>query len=391
MAARALSMGAFQMQAVAVGWQVYAMTGSALDLGLVGLAQFLPMICLTLPAGHVADRADRRRVASICQMLEAGCALLLAIGTLRGWLDRDAILATLVLIGAARSFEMPTAQSMTPSLVDAATLPRAIAFNSTANQTAAICGPAIGGLLFAFGTAVPYFVVAACFATASVLVRSLRFARPPARREPATWRSMFSGLVFIWQRKPILGSISLDLFAVLLGGATALLPIFARDILHVGAVGMGILRAAPAVGSLTTAILLTRHPPRHRLGRIMFTGVFVYGLAMLAFGLSDIFAVSLVALAASGAADQLSVFVRNSLVQTRTPEHMLGRVSAVNALFIGTSAQIGEFESGVTAQLFGAVGSVLLGGAGTLVVCLLWMAIFPGLREADTAEEAPEP
>jgi MFS family permease len=387
MVARGLSMGAFQMQAVAVGWQVYALTGSALDLGLVGLAQFLPMLCLTLVAGHVADRADRRRIASICQAVEAACVLLLGVATVGHFVSRDLILATLVVLGAGRAFENPNTQSLTPSLVDAATLPRAIAFAASANQTAAICGPALGGFLYAVGTPVPYFVSAACFALASVLMRTLKLARPPARRERATWRSVFSGLGFIWRQKPILGSISLDLFATLLGGATALLPIFAHDILNVNALGMGFLRAGPAMGALFTSITLTRHPPRRHIGRVMFAGVFIYGVAMLGFGLSRSFWVSLVALAASGAADSFSVFVRNSLVQTRTPEHMLGRVSAVNALFIGTSAQIGEFESGVTAQLMGAVGSVVLGGVGTLVVCLLWMGLFPGLRKADTIQE----
>jgi MFS family permease len=387
MTARGLSMMAFQMQAVAVGWQVYALTGSALALGLVGLAQFVPMVCFTLPAGHVADRADRRRVASLCQLLGACCVAFLAISTLGHLVTRNTILATLAMLGAARAFENPNAQALTPSLVDIDTLPRAIALSSSSNQVAAICGPAIGGLLYSIGTPVPFIASALCYLAASILMRTVKYARPPAHREPATFRSIFSGLGFIWHQKPILGSISLDLFATFLGGATALLPIFARDILHIDALGMGVLRAAPAMGSLFTAITLSRYTPRRRVGRVMFTGVFIFGVAMLSFGVSTSFALSMVALAISGAADGLSVFVRNSLVQTRTPEHMLGRVNAVYSLFLGTSNQLGEFESGVTAHLFGAVGSVLLGGVGTLVVGCAWMGLFPSLRKADRVQE----
>ncbi len=387
MGSRGLSMAAFQMQAVAVGWQVYAMTGSALDLGLVGLAQFLPMLLCALPAGHVADRFDRKIVGAACLCIEGLCAFLLAVGTLGGWLDRNLILLILAVSGGTRAFELPTMQALLPATVSAHWMPRAIAFASSANQTAAICGPAIGGLLYALGVSVPYWVAGCFFVLAGYLAHGLVLKRPPPRRPPAGLAGVFSGLAFIWKQKPIFGSISLDMVAVLFGGATALLPIFARDILHVGAAGMGVLRAAPAIGALCTTMVLTRAPPTRRLGRLMFSAVFIYGLCMVLFGLSSSMWLSMLALACSGAADSISVFIRSSLVQTRTPEHMLGRVAAVNALFVGTSAQIGEFESGVTAALMGAVGSVLLGGAGTLVVCLAWIGLFPGLRRLDRVAE----
>jgi MFS family permease len=376
-------MAAFQIQAVAVGWQVYSLTGRALDLGLVGLAQFLPMITLFLLVGHVADRYDRKRVVAICQTISCLCSLMLMIGSLQGWLDRDMILAVLVVAGGARAFENPTLSALLPTLVPPSSLQRAIAFSASSNQTASVLGPALGGLLYALGGAVPYGVAFACFLTASLLVRTLVPLRAPEPRPKATLRSLFSGLAFIWQREVILGSISLDLFAVLLGGATALLPIYARDILHTGSWGMGLLRAAPAIGALAMSMLLAGRPPRRRIGRTMFVAVSIYGLATLVFALSSSLALSMAALFIAGAADVISVVIRVSLVQLRTPEAMMGRVTAVNALFVGTSAQLGEFESGVTAALFGAVGSVLLGGLGTILVCLAWMKLFPALRDAD--------
>ncbi len=383
LAARACSSFAFQAQSVAIGWRVYALTGSAFDLGLIGLAQFLPIALLTLAAGHVADRYDRRRIVAVCQALEAAAGTVLAVGTLTGWLGVTGIFATVMLLGAARAFESPTSQALMPGLVGEADLPRASAWNASANQTATVLGPAIGGVLYAIGATVPFALAALLFLTAGTLISLVQFERPIVAREPPTLRSILSGITFIWRQQAILGAISLDLFAVLLGGATALLPIYARDILHTGSWGLGILRAAPAVGALATSIYLARHPLRHHAGKRMFAGVVVFGVATMVFAVSHSLAVSLVALMVLGAADVLSVVVRSSLVQIRTPDAMRGRVSAVNMLFIGTSNQLGEFESGMTAALFGTIPATLLGGAATVVVALLWMRWFPALRDVD--------
>jgi MFS family permease len=267
-------------------------------------------------------------------------------------------------------------------------LPRAVALSSTAVQTATIVGPAVGGVLYALGPAVPFAVAAACFLSASLCMNAIRLERAPPRREPATLRSVFSGLTFIWQRPVVLGSISLDLVAVLLGGATALLPIYARDVLHTGPWGLGLLRTAPALGALSMGAALAHIPLRQKVGLKMFGAVLVFGAATVTFALSTDLLVSLVALAVLGASDNISVVIRTSLVQLLTPQEMLGRVSAVNSLFIGTSNQLGEFESGMTAALFGAVPAAALGGLGTIAVAFLWMALFPALRRADTFKVA---
>ncbi len=381
--ARVCTSFAYQMQSVAIGWTVYELTGSAFDLGLVGLAQFLPVALLTLLVGHVADRYDRRRIVAICQLLEAAGGALLAFGTAGGWLPVGGIFAIVAMIGAARAFEAPTLSALMPGLVGDARLPQASAWSASANQTASILGPAGGGVLYALGAPVPFALAAALFLLACLLVSAIRLDRAVPPREAPTLRSVFGGITFIWENPAILGAISLDLFAVLLGGATALLPIFARDILHTGSWGLGILRAAPAVGALSMSVLLARRPLRRHAGQIMFGAVVVFGLATAVFAVSRSLPLSLVALAVLGAADVVSVVIRLSLVQIRTPEAMMGRVSAVNSLFIGTSNQLGEFESGVTAALFGAVPAVLLGGLGTIAVALLWMRWFPTLRKVD--------
>ncbi|PLZ04116.1 MFS transporter [Burkholderia sp. WAC0059] len=379
-AARVLSSMSFQMLAVAMGWHVYAITHSAFSLGLVGLAQFLPMFLLTLVVGQVADRYDRRRIAAVCQSVEGAAALLFAAGTFGGWLGAPLVYLLAACVGAARAFESPAISSLLPGVVSREQLPHATAWATSANQTAQIVGPALGGLLYGIGPGPAYLACAASFAVAAVLVGAVPLQAKPAARAPVTLASVFSGIAFIRSQPAILGAMSLDLFAVLFGGATALLPVFARDILHAGPLALGLLRSASAAGALAGTVWLAHFPLRRRPGAAMFGGVIVFGLATLAFGLSRNLAVSLLALAALGASDVVSVVVRLSLVQLRTPDEMLGRVSAVSSLFIGTSNQLGEFESGLTAGWWGAPRAVLVGGVATIGVALLWMRLFPELR-----------
>ena len=378
---------AHQMITVGVGWQMYALTGSALDLGLVGLAQFVPSVLLLLLAGHVADRHDRRRVLQMCAVAEALAALTLGAGSALGMLTPRAIFALVFLVGAARAFRTPTMQALLPSLVPESMLARAIAANTTASQAASVAGPAIGGIVYIAGPAVVYGACAALFVAAGALIHFVRPRRLQQRPSPSTGlASMLDGIRFIRHRPVVLGAISLDLFAVLLGGATALLPIYARDLLHTGPWGLGLLRSATAVGALGMALWLAHHPLGARAGRKMFAAVAVFGAATIVFGVSRSFALSLAALVVLGAADVVSVVVRHTLVQLQTPDHMRGRVSAVNALFFGTSNQLGEFESGVMAAWLGVVPSVVVGGLGTLVVVMLWIKLFPDLAGFDRLE-----
>jgi MFS family permease len=388
---RVLSTLALHMQTVAVGWQLYALTGSAFDLGLVGLVQFVPTIVLTLVVGQVADRYDRRLVVVICHGAAAGATAVLAAGTLGGWLQRDGILVTMAALGAARAFENPARAALVPRLVPSVMLSRAIAGVTAAGQTARIVGPALGGVLYALGPTRLYVIVAALYVVAGVLVAFVRGAGVARPREEITAASLFSGIEFIIRRRVLFGVLSLDLVAVLLGGATALLPIFARDILGTGPLGLGLLRAAPACGALVMSLVLARRPVEHDAGPILFAGVLVFGAATIVFGLSTSFALSLTALAVLGASDLLSVVIRHSLVQLGTPDAMRGRVSAVHSLFTGTSNQLGEFESGLLAALFGAVASVLIGGVGTIAVAALWMYRFPELRRFRLVEGATSP
>ena len=382
-------MVAHQMLAVGVGWQIYALTGSALDLGLVGLAQFVPAFALVLAAGHAADRFDRSRVLQACMIVEACAAGGLALGSYRGWITETSIFALIFTVGAARAFQMPAMAALLPSLVPRELFPRAIASNSVATQSAVIAGPAIGGLVYVAGPAAVYATSVALFLLTGVLVQLIRLARRPPRTEKVDLDSVLAGIHFIRQRPVVLGAISLDLFAVLLGGATALLPIYARDILQTGPWGLGVLRSSTAVGALAMALYLARHPLRGHAGKLMFAGVATFGLATIVFGVSRWFPLSLVALMTLGAADMVSVVVRQSLVQLQTPDEMRGRVSAVNALFIGTSNQLGEFESGLTAAWFGTVPSVIVGGLGTLAVVALWMRWFPALVAVDRLDAPP--
>jgi MFS family permease len=381
--ARTFTSFAFQMQGVAVGWQIYAITHSAFYLGLVGLAQFLPMFALTLVVGHTADRYDRKRIVISCQFIEGLAVAALAAGSVLGIHTKESILGIVFVIGSARSFEGPTMQALLPSLVKNENLPRAFAWSSTAFQIASIAGPAIGGFIYSAHVAAVYITAAALFFCAGIMISTVSGARHESKKVPATMKSLLAGIHYIRSRPVILGSISLDLFAVLFGGATALLPVYAHDILHTGPWGLGILRSAPSVGALLMSIYLIRNPLKRRVGRTMFIAVAVFGLMTIVFGISHFFILSLAALILLGASDMISVVIRQSLVQLGTPDEMRGRVSAVNSMFIGTSNQLGEFESGVTAALFGTVPAVVIGGAGTIFVVALWAKIFPELRNAD--------
>ncbi|RXH56594.1 MFS transporter [Granulicella sibirica] len=387
--ARICSTLSFQMVAVAVGWQLYALTHSTFALGMVGLVQFTPMLLLTLVVGHVADRFDRKTIVSICQVIEGTTVATLAVTSYFGWLHPVGIYCAVAAIGASRAFESPSTQAMVPGLVDESMVPTAIAWSASANQTASIVGPALGGLLYALGAHVPYALCACLFGTASVLSSTIRTKRRASGKGPVTANSLFSGIHYIRARKNILGAISLDLFVVLLGGATALLPAYARDILHTGPWGLGLLRLSPALGALTTSVILAHHPIRRQAGKRMFAAVIVFGLATISFALSRSVWLSMGILAVLGAADVVSVVVRSSLVQLETPDEMRGRVSAVNSLFIGTSNQLGEFESGVTASWFGIVPATIVGGVGSIVIALIWMGVFPGLRKLESLSGAP--
>jgi MFS family permease len=385
--ARVASGVAFQMQAVAVGWQIYELTHSTFQLGMVGLVQFLPIVVFTLAAGHVVDQYDRRAVYGIALATQGAAACILSLGTWGHWLGVPGIFSVVGVIGAARAFQGPATQALLPTLVPTPLVPKAIAWATGAFQTASIVGPSLGGLLYAFGPAVPFAVSGGLALLGAGFIAMMRHERSVRVREPVTFESLFSGVSYIRTHPVILGSISLDLFAVLLGGATALLPVFARDILGVGVWGLGALRSAPAIGALVTSVLLARRPVQSRVGRRMFAAVIAFGVATIAFGLSRSFWFSFASLIVLGAVDTVSVVIRSSLVQIETPDEMRGRVGAVNSLFIGTSNQLGEFESGVTASLFGTVAATVLGGVGTLVVAGLWMRFFPSLLNFDRFEK----
>jgi MFS family permease len=388
LSSRILSALALQAQVVAVGWQVYDLTDSALALGLVGLVQFVPLLLLTPVAGLAADRMDRRLVVAACRAATGLATAGLAAGSLAGWLDAPAIFAMVAVIGATRAFEMPAQQAFLAGVVAQRDFPRATAMSASAMQVATICGPAAGGLLYAAGgPGAAYASAAAGVLASALMVLFIRTTQRVAPRGRVTLEILLGGIVFLRARPALMGAVSLDMVAVLLGGATALLPIYARDILQTGPWGLGILRASPAVGALAMSLLLAWRPLGRHAGRTMFRAVIVFGAATVAFGLSESLALSVVALAVLGAADVVSVVVRQTLVQLGTPDEMRGRVAAVNSLFIGTSNQLGEFESGVAAALIGPVAAVVLGGLGTIGVALLWMRWFPALKAVDRLEE----
>jgi MFS family permease len=385
-AGRVFSNFSRQIVAVAVGWQVYQLTGSAFQLGMVGLIQFLPAAALTFFAGHAADNFNRKRVVQICQWVEGLAAAFLAWGTIGGWLSVTHIFIASAIFGAATAFERPAGAAMLTGVVPMHMLQQGTALSSGAMQFATISGPALGGFMYAISPGAPYVLTAVFWLLAGLFNGAVPMRLRESSAGAPTWKSLFAGVGFVRSSPTLLGTISLDLFAVLLGGATALLPIFASDVLRVGPVGLGLLRAAPAAGALLTTYLVARRPLQSRVGLRMFQSVIVFGVATIAFGLSSQMWLSLLALGIMGASDEVSVIIRLSLVQLSTPDDMRGRVSAVNFLFVNASNQLGEFESGVTAAWFGAVPAVLIGGVGTIAVALLWMRLFPALRDVQRLE-----
>lgn len=381
--ARVCSMLAIQMQVVAVGWQVYAMTDNPLDLGLVGLFQFLPTLALVLVAGHVVDNNDRKTVLFGALSVEMAAVGALFLLTVAGALSPHAIFAVVALIGLAKSFEGPANQAILSATVPLEDLPNAVAWQSSGVQVAQISGPALGGLLYIAGPAAVYGVSTAMLVLSVLLIAACRPRPVTMTKRAMSLSSMLAGAAFIRSRPEILGAISLDLFAVLLGGATALLPIYARDVLFVGPWGLGLLRSAPALGALAMAMVITRWGVRRHAGRWMLVAVAGFGVATIAFGLSADPVLSFIALLAVGATDQVSMFVRQTLIQLSTPDEMRGRVGAVTSLFIGASNQLGEFESGSVAAMIGAVPAVVLGGVGAVGLAGLWAAMFPALRRVD--------
>ncbi len=373
------------MISVAVGWQMYDLTRSPLALGFVGLAQFTPLLLLVLLAGHVADRFDRRQIARVCELVDALAVGVLCVATLSNAIHPALIYAMIALLGLCRAFETPAQFALLPNVIPTNLIAAASARVSTAQQVSTITGPALAGILYAWHPAIPYGIAAVMYLSAFVCMTLLRTRGTSERTSgPPTRESVFAGLKFIRETPLVLGAISLDLFAVLLGGATALLPIYARDILMTGPWGLGLLRTAPAVGALSISLLMGRHPVRRHAGRVMFAAVAMFGAATIVFGLSHWFLLSFAALVVLGASDVVSVVIRSTLVAILTPDVMRGRVNAVNALFIGTSNQLGEFESGVTAALFGPIGAVVLGGVGTILVAIACFRLFPALARIDS-------
>jgi MFS family permease len=385
MMARFLITAASEMQAVAVAWQVFGLTHRPLDLGLVGLAQFLPGILLFLAAGHTADHFPRKQIIASCYGAFSITSLLLLIFALHGVLHVWPIYVALLWNGTVRAFNGPAAQSFLPLIVQPEHFQNAVSWSSSIFQVSVILGPTLGGILYGWtGSPVPVYAASmTAYLLALLLFSQLRVASVVRLRMPVSLETVLEGLRFIWRNKLVLGAMSLDLFAVLLGGAVALLPVYAHDILHVGARGLGILRSAPGAGAVLMAIAAAHWPPRKHAGKAMLAGVFGFGLGTLVFGLSHTFTLSLAALAMCGACDMVSVIVRHTLIQMGTPDAMRGRVSAVNMVFIGASNEVGQFESGITAQWFGAVPAVVLGGIGTIAIVIAWAGLFPPLRDYD--------
>ena len=377
---------AWQMLVVALGWQMYELTGSALSLGLIGLVQFASQLLFTLVAGYAADRYNRRYIALACQLVQCALAATLAAGSHAGWLDSNALYACAFLLGSAQAFQSPTMRALLPALVAREVLAKSIAWSSAAKKAAVIIGPALGGVIYLIDAGTVYGASAASFAAAGAFLSGIRVPFKEPDPEPVTLNSIFGGIAYMLRHPVLLGAISLDLFATLLGGATALLPIYARDILETGPWGLGLLRAAPAVGAVAVSAYLVRSPFRRDVGRIMFSSVAWFGAATIVFGLSRSLPLSLAALVLMGASDMVSVVIRLSLVQLETPDEMRGRVSAVNSLCTGTSNHLGQFRSGVTADWFGTVASVVIGGIGTLLVVLLWMRWFPRLARRQSLQ-----
>ena len=380
---RMLSTAGNQMVLVALAWQMYDLTGSAWDLGLVGLLQFVPTLLFTIPAGHLADRVDRRLVVALAIVVQLFAAALLAWGSAAGFIDRDVIFLASVALGIARAIQAPAQQAIVPALVGTVALPRAMAISTAAMKIAVVAGPAIGGFAYVGGPAFAYGTCTVIFVVSIACALAIPNLHVKKAKEAVSLATVFAGFAFIGRQPMVLGAISLDLFAVVLGSVTALLPIYAKDILQTGPWGLGLLRAAPAIGALVMGVVLAYVPLDRRVGRRLFVSVAIYGVSILAFAFTTHFIVAMVALAVSGAADMVSIVVRQTLVQLETPDEMRGRVSAVNATFISASNQLGEFRAGATAALLGPVGSAVVGGVGTLIVVALWMRLFPQLAHRD--------
>lgn len=380
--ARVFTASGFQMITVAIGWQMYALTGNVLDLGLVGLIEFLPKILFILLTGHVADRFDRRKMAALCQGAQGLIALGLLLGSSAGGISREMIFLIAFLLGTARAFEMPTTQALLPNIVPPGLFPAAVAASASAMQAATIVAPALGGLLYALGTHWVYGPALLLYGGALSLMLSLPARQLPLKQK-VSLESLLAGFRFIRSRPAVFGAVSMDMLAVLLSGATALLPVFAKDILLTGPWGLGLLRSAPAVGALLMSLWLARFPIERRVGPVMFTSVAIFGVATIGFGLSTSLWFSLAALVVLGAADMISMVIRGAFVQLQTPDEMRGRVGAVNGLFIGASNQLGDFRAGVSAAWFGPVPAVLIGGVGAILVTGLWVRLFPELAKRD--------
>jgi MFS family permease len=383
LSSRFLGTVAVQMQSVAVGWQVYQLTGSLFALGLIGLAQFAPFLLLILWAGHVADTHNRRRIVLLCMATQLVCSALLLAFTLTGSHVVWPVFAILVLYGSARAFMMPASQAVLRNLVPNQEFGQAVALSSSTFHVAVIAGPVLGGLLYAAGPGTVYMVSSALLALSVLLMGLTRSAPQAMNKNPVSWHTLLEGLRFVWSRPIVLGAISLDLFAVLFGGATALLPAYAHDVLHAGPTALGLLRTAPGAGAAVCSVALAFAPIQRRVGAWMFGGVAVFGLSTLVMGWTDSLPVAMLALVLLGAGDMVSVYIRHLLVQYETPDEIRGRVSAVNSVFIGASNELGEFESGITAGWFGLVRAILLGGAATLAVTGIWAALFPVLSKMD--------
>jgi MFS family permease len=388
-AARFLTTLSWQILGAAVGWQLWQLTRDPLSLAFVGLVQFLPFFLLVLPAGQVADRVDRRLVLIGAYTVEATCSALLLWFTLSGTHAVWPVFVAMTLFGCGRAFWMPTGQAITPNLVPPTVFPSAVGVNSTLFQTGVITGPALGGLLLVWGPKVAYVTVLCLLTLAVTLISTIKPVRTAVPARDFKLSDLLEGLRFVIRRRTVLGAISLDLFAVLFGGATAMMPIYASDVLHVGSVGYGLLRSAPGIGAALCAALLAFSPLQRHVGRWMFSGVALFGVATIVFGISQYFWVSLIALFLLGAGDMVSVFVRQLLVQLETPDAIRGRVSAVSSMFIGASNELGEFESGVAARALGLVPSVVLGGVATLLVIAAYLKLFPELRRMDAFPRAP--
>lgn len=386
--AKLFAMTAFHMILVALGYHVWDLTGDPMNLAYIGLTMFGPAIGFALITGYVADRFDRRLVLAICYVVMASASVLFFLFTVSGTKEVWPVFLILVVYGTGRAFYMPTSNALVPNLVPVKVFPNAIAWNTTANKTTQIVGPALGGLLYEFMPELVYGTGAVIFIVGAITMAMIKTRSLGGGKEPPSFKTLFAGINYVFNKKIVLGAITLDLFVVLMGGATALLPIYAKDILEVGASGAGFLRSAIAVGGVVTALILTQVHMTRGVGRILFVSVTIFGLATIVFGISEWYLLSLIAMAILGAADMASVYIRQTLIQIATPDEMRGRVSAVNSVFVGTSNELGEFRAGVFAAWFGAVPAVVIGGIGAVLITGICWKLFPDLTRIERLDRA---